>query len=153
MQTNGQHAHNDHFVERTGFAEVRRGLNPRFGILLTSADPVLFVADGNFTIQLGNRRFATRNQPRIDAVASADQRVFGSVEDGSTTLIVQRFSFGHSCRTRRSQTTVVPSYFDFWKVDFLFFATSREYIFYHLGVRSTVGQQSGRTSLNAGRVA
>ena len=41
LQLNGPQVHSDHFVnvERTAFAEVRRGINPRF-ILRFLSDPV-----------------------------------------------------------------------------------------------------------------
>src|SRR5699024_6454521 len=103
----------------------------------------------DFAVHLRNFRFAAGYQPRVHAVATGDQRIFRSVEDSAAAAVVQRFACRYACRTRRGQTAVVPGYFHFGHVDFLFFRTGRENVFHHLGVRGAIGQQGRRTALYA----
>ena len=141
LQANGQYAHDDHFVERTGFAEVRCRFHAVLRVFLAGADPVLLVADGDFAVHLRNFRFAARHEPRIHAVAAAYQCVFRSIEDGSASLIVQRPAFGHAGGTNGRDASVVPVDLYFGHGDFAFFGPGREDVLHHLGVRRAVRLQ------------
>ena len=150
LQANGQYAHDDHFVERTGFAEVRCRFHSILRVFLAGADPVLLVADGDFAVHLRCGRLTTRHEPRIHAVAAAYQRVFRSIEDGSASLIVQRPAFGHAGGTNGRDASVVPGRLPLraWR-PCSFLRTGREDVLHHLGVRRAVREQRGRAALNA----
>ena len=72
LQSHGKNTHYNHFVERTCFRERRGGFNTISGALFTSTHPIHFVRNGNFALCFRRIGLATRYQPRIFSVATAN---------------------------------------------------------------------------------
>ena len=155
LQANGQHAHDDHFVERTGFAEVRcrssRGssassLQARIQSMLVadSVISILRVIFGALTARDPTRAKDSRRSSRISACLSFHRRWLRLPESFSD------LAFGHAGRDRSG--VMPPSYqvdrlLPAWLTLAFFGPGSGKTYFTHLGVRRAVREQRGRTAL------
>ena len=153
LEADCQHAHNDHFVERSGFAEVRCRKHAVVGVLLAGAHPVHLVRLGDLAQHLRGVGHAARNQVGITAVASADQRILRAVEDGATAAHVEVLACGQSFGTLGHQSSVVPVHLDLGHGHFGHVVAGREYELHALGRRGRLVQEQRRTALHLGGIA
>ena len=153
LEADCQHAHNDHFVERSGFAEVRCRKHAVVGVLLAGAHPVHLVRLGDLAQHLRSLGNTARNQIGVLAVAAADQRVLRTVEDGGAAAHVQVLAGGKPCGTLRHQAAVVPVHLDFGHGHLRHVVASREDELHALCRGSGLVQQQRRAALHLGRIA
>ena len=153
LQTHGQHAHDDHLVERSGLAEVRGARRAVFGVLLAGAYPVHLVRFGDLAQHLRSLGHAARNQVGVLAVASADQRILRAVEDRTAAAHVQVLACGQPFGTLRHQTAVVPVHFDLRHGHLRHVVAGREDELHPLRHGGGFVQKQRRAALNLGRGA
>jgi len=163
LEPDSQHSHDHHFVERTCLAEVGSSFHAGFGTLFAGTDPIqLMPSGGSFfdtAAEFGSLGNTAREEPRVDPIASANQLVFGAVEDHAASCVVHVATGRPSFGFHRLETPVIPGNFHFLEGSVLFHSfprsfgnACREDEFDHLGVRRAVVEEQGGTALGFGGI-
>ena len=106
------------------------------------------------TTDLWSVRHTTGQQERFLAIATADQRIFCSVEDcQTTTRSHQFFAFRETFWTIRHHAAIIPMNFHFRHGKFRHIFASRENELHVLCVRRAIAEQQGGGGFNACRIA
>ena len=145
LQTYSKYPHYYHFIHRSCFREVRFRHDTIGFIFFTCTYPVHFMTATHCIRHTATHLrcigFTTGKQPRPNSIASANQGIFGSVENSHTGTRHQLFSGREPFRTVGQQTTVIPMNFHFRHCHSRHILTSRKNHFHVLGLRSTSVQQ------------